>query len=58
LIAILVFLVIIPISLLPYSVPRYYYWILPFIHIVAGQSSNLVKEIWTRKIRVLCEKLD
>jgi len=55
--AILVFLVIIPISLLPYTVPRYYYWILPFIHIVAGQSPNLLEEIWTRRIRVFNGKL-
>jgi hypothetical protein len=46
LITIFVFLVIIPICILPYNIPRYFYWISPFICIVAGLSINLFKEIW------------
>jgi hypothetical protein len=45
LILIFVFLVVIPISILPFNIPRYYYWIFPFIYIIAGLSSHLFKEI-------------
>ncbi len=45
LILIFVFLVVIPISILPFNFPRYYYWIFPFIYIIAGLSSSLFKEI-------------
>lgn len=45
LILIFVFLVVIPISILPFNIPRYYYWIFPFIYIIAGLSSRLFKEI-------------
>jgi 4-amino-4-deoxy-L-arabinose transferase-like glycosyltransferase len=49
LISVFVFLVVIPISLLPYNVPRYFYWIYPFIYIIAGLSLNLFKEILGKK---------
>ncbi len=45
LILIFVFLVVIPISILPFNFPRYYYWIFPFIYIIAGVSSSLLKEV-------------
>ena len=48
LILIFVFLVVIPISILPFNIPRYYYWIFPFIYIIAGLSSRLFKEILDR----------
>jgi 4-amino-4-deoxy-L-arabinose transferase-like glycosyltransferase len=38
LILIFLFLVIIPISILPFKLPRYCYWIFPFTHIIASQS--------------------
>jgi hypothetical protein len=38
-------LVIIPISILPYNTIKYYYWIFPFTHIIAGLSVNLLKDI-------------
>jgi hypothetical protein len=43
------FLVIIPISLLPFRMPRYLYWVSPFIYIIAGLSSNLFKDIVSKK---------
>jgi hypothetical protein len=43
------FLVIIPISILPFRMPRYLYWVLPFIYIIAGLSSNLFKDIVSKK---------
>jgi 4-amino-4-deoxy-L-arabinose transferase-like glycosyltransferase len=49
LIAIIAFLVVIPISILPHNTPRYYYWIFPFTHIIAGVSLNLFKELLLRK---------
>ena len=45
LILIFAFLVVIPISILPFNFPRYYYWIFPFIYIIAGLSSRLFREI-------------
>jgi hypothetical protein len=45
LILIFAFLIVIPISILPFNIPRYYYWIFPFIYIIAGLSSLLFKEI-------------
>jgi len=45
LILIFVFLVVIPISILPFNMPKYFYWIFPFIYIIAGLSSHLFKEI-------------
>jgi hypothetical protein len=45
LILIFIFLVIIPISILPYNTIKYYYWIFPFTHIIAGLSVNLLKDI-------------
>lgn len=44
LILLFLFLVIIPLLILPFNLPRYYYWIFPFIHIIAGLSSNFFKE--------------
>lgn len=49
LISIFAFLVVIPISVLPYNVPRYFYWMFPFTYIIAGVSLNLFKEVWSRK---------
>jgi 4-amino-4-deoxy-L-arabinose transferase-like glycosyltransferase len=43
------FLVVIPISILPHNTPRYYYWIFPFTHIIAGLSINIFKEMLSRK---------
>lgn len=45
LILICIFLIVIPLSILPFNFPRYYYWIFPFIYIIAGLSSQLFKEI-------------
>ena len=45
LILIFIFLIVIPLSILPFNIPRYYYWIFPFIYIIAGLSSHLFKEI-------------
>jgi hypothetical protein len=58
LISIFAYLVIIPICFLPYNVIKYYYWIFPFIHIVAGVSMNLVKDIWrVERLKRLIGKL-
>jgi hypothetical protein len=48
LILIFAFLIVIPISILPFNIPRYYYWISPFIYIIAGLSSLLFKEIFDK----------
>lgn len=53
LLSVFVFLVIIPISILPYNCIKYYYWIFPFTHIIAGLSLNFFKEVWNRKLGVL-----
>jgi hypothetical protein len=45
LILIFAFLVVIPISILPYNIPRYFYWIFPFTYIIAGLSSKLFSEM-------------
>jgi hypothetical protein len=50
LISIFVFLVLIPISILPYNTIKYYYWIFPFPYIIAGLSLNLWKEILNKKM--------
>jgi hypothetical protein len=47
------FLVVIPITFLPYNVFKYYYWIFPFTHIVAGLSLNVFKEVWNGRVRIL-----
>jgi hypothetical protein len=44
------FLVVIPISFLPYNVFKYYYWIFPFTHMIAALSLNLIKEILTKMV--------
>jgi hypothetical protein len=46
LISIFVFLVIIPISILPFKNPRYLYWIFPFVYVIGGLSANWIKEMW------------
>ena len=57
-ISILIYLVIIPISILPYNIIKYYYWIFPFTHITAGISINLMMEAWMgRKTRNIKNKL-
>jgi len=48
LILVFVFLIVVPISILPFNVPRYYYWIFPFIYMIAGLSSYLFKDIWDK----------
>jgi 4-amino-4-deoxy-L-arabinose transferase-like glycosyltransferase len=54
LVFIFIFLVIIPISILPFKMPRYLYWISPFIYIIAGLSANLFKEMASgRNLRLL-----
>jgi hypothetical protein len=52
LISIFTYLVIIPISILPYPAPRYFYWITPFIHIIGGLSINVWGEMFGKKIWV------
>jgi hypothetical protein len=49
LLSLFAFLVVIPIIFLPYNVFKYYYWIFPFTHIIAGLSFNLFKEELGRK---------
>ena len=49
LLSVFTFLVVIPISFLPYNVFKYFYWIFPFTHIIAGLSLNLMKEMLSRK---------
>ncbi len=49
LMAVFAFLVVIPISMLPFNTPRYYYWILPFIYIIAAVSLNLFKDMCLRR---------
>ncbi len=48
----LVFFVVIPISLLPFNAMRYFYWIMPFTHMVAGLSllslHFLINPIWNK----------
>jgi hypothetical protein len=46
LITIFVFLVVIPLAVLPYNTIKYYYWIFPFTHIIAGLSLNLFRDVW------------
>jgi hypothetical protein len=58
-ISILIYLVIIPLSVLPYNIIKYYYWIFPFTHITAGVSLNLVIEAWMgRKTGNIKKKVD
>ncbi|MBM3253910.1 MAG: glycosyltransferase family 39 protein [Candidatus Omnitrophica bacterium] len=45
---IFLFLVIIPVSILPFRLSRYCYWIFPFTHIMAGQSLNFFRDLFTR----------
>jgi hypothetical protein len=49
LVFVFIFLVIIPISIIPFKMPRYLYWVSPFICIIAGLSSNLFKDIASKK---------
>ena len=49
LILIFVFLVVIPISILPYNSVKYFYWIFPFTHIIAGSSLNYFREVLSKK---------
>jgi len=54
LILIFVFLVVIPVSILPYNTIKYYYWIFPFTNIIAGLSVNIFKEmLGKRDVRFL-----
>jgi hypothetical protein len=48
-ILIFIFLVVVPIAILPYKASRYFYWIIPFTYIIAGLSSNLFKEMVSKK---------
>jgi hypothetical protein len=47
------FLVVIPVSFLPYNVNKYYYWIFPLTHIIAALSPNLIGEIWDVRAGIL-----
>jgi hypothetical protein len=49
LILVFAILVVTPISILPYNNMKYFYWIFPFIHIIAGLSLNLFKEVLLSK---------
>jgi 4-amino-4-deoxy-L-arabinose transferase-like glycosyltransferase len=49
LILIFVFLVVIPVSILPYNTIKYYYWIFPFTHIIAGLSVNVLKDTLSKE---------
>jgi hypothetical protein len=49
LITIFTFLVLIPVLILPYNIPRYFYWILPFVYIIAGVCFNPFKEVLDKK---------
>ena len=48
LILIFIFLVIVPVSILPFRLPRYCYWIFPFTHIIAGQSIFFFRDFSNR----------
>jgi len=50
LISIFTYLVIVPISILPYPAPRYFYWISPFIYIIGGLSLNVCREAFGKKM--------
>jgi len=52
------FLVIIPVSFLPYNVFKYYYWIFPFTHVIAALSLNLIKETLERKYGLFVKDAD
>jgi hypothetical protein len=58
LISIFAFLVVIPISILPFNLPRYFYWIFPFVYIIAGLSLCLFKEMLSRKVLVPLKSQD
>jgi hypothetical protein len=47
--ALFIFQVVIPISFLPYKIIKYYYWIFPFTHMIAGISLNLFNEMLSKK---------
>jgi len=53
LLSVFIFLVVIPISFLPYNVFKYFYWIFPFTHIIAALSPNLIGEIWDVRAGIL-----
>jgi len=48
LILVFLFLVLIPVSILPFKLPRYCYWIFPFTHTIAGQSVCFLMELSNR----------
>jgi hypothetical protein len=50
------FLVIIPISILPFRLPRYCYWIFPFTHMIAGQSICFFKKVLGESFRIYVYK--
>ena len=45
---IFLFMVIIPVSILPFKLPRYCYWIFPFMHTIAAQSVCYLMELSNR----------
>ena len=57
LITIFVFLVIIPVAVLPYNTIKYYYWIFPFTHIIAGLSLSLFRDVWSVGSRISKDKI-
>jgi len=48
LILVFLFLVLIPVSILPFKLPRYCYWIFSFTHTIAGQSVCFLMELSNR----------
>ncbi len=50
LILIFAYLVVIPITILPYPAPRYFYWISPFVYIIGGLSVKASKEMLGKKM--------
>lgn len=45
LILVFLFLVLIPVSILPFKLSRYCYWIFPFAYIIAGQSISFFQQL-------------
>lgn len=54
LLSIFAFLVVIPVCFLPYNVFKYYYWIFPFTHIIAGLSVNVLKDVLGKETVPFC----
>jgi hypothetical protein len=44
------YMVVIPITILPYPAPRYFYWISPFIYMIGGLSVKALEEMMGKKM--------